>query len=368
MRARSASRGEAAKVQRWLDVIAALLRRSPGRCSFAELARDVPQYARGLRARGTRRYQEAAVTRMWERDKDELRALGVPIVLTADHDGNTRLYGLEEGDFYLPFVRCLGAPRPTPNRLARGLPTVEFNPDELAAVQRAARRVATLGDAALAEAAARALQTLAHDVAVVDVDDGETIVAPTLDAAVLRALGDALANGREVTCAYHSMARNAVRQRRVAPHGLVFLLGHWYCIATDPDDGAVKTFRVGRMRKVKAVGPTDIVRPPTGFRLAAHATSRQAWELGDGEQLDVRVRVQDAVADGALPGATLVTRGRRSRDMTMSVRRLQPFLRWMLAFAGDVRPVAPRPVVEAWRELVRRTAAAHDAETPAVAR
>src|SRR5690242_3117055 len=61
----------AAKVQRWIDLLAALLvRRYPA--SFEELARDVPAYDASGKS-------SAAVMRMYERDKDELRAFGVPI-------------------------------------------------------------------------------------------------------------------------------------------------------------------------------------------------------------------------------------------------------------------------------------------------
>jgi hypothetical protein len=46
--------------------------------------------------------------------------------------------------------------------------------------------------------------------------------------------------------------------------------------------------------------------------------------------------------------------------MTIQVRRLEPFLRWVLAFGGDVRPTAPREVVDAFRALARRTVAVYE--------
>ena len=57
------------KVQRWIDLLAALLSRQlPS--SFEELRGDVPAYAAG---------DGPTLMRMFERDKDELRAFGVPI-------------------------------------------------------------------------------------------------------------------------------------------------------------------------------------------------------------------------------------------------------------------------------------------------
>ena len=58
------------KIQRWIDLLAALLRRRfPA--PLEELAREVPGYDTGQ--------NKAALRRTFERDKDELRAFGIPI-------------------------------------------------------------------------------------------------------------------------------------------------------------------------------------------------------------------------------------------------------------------------------------------------
>ncbi|MFN7532323.1 MAG: hypothetical protein ACK5T7_14560, partial [Gemmatimonas sp.] len=54
---------------------------------------------------------------------------------------------------------------------------------------------------------------------------------------------------------------------------------------------------------------------------------------------------------GALPPADTLWRA-------FSVRRRDPFLRWLLSFAGEARPVAPPTVVAAWRDLLAATRAA----------
>jgi hypothetical protein len=43
------------------------------------------------------------------------------------------------------------------------------------------------------------------------------------------------------------------------------------------------------------------------------------------------------------------------------VRRVEPFLRWVLAQAGEARVVAPDEAVAAWQRLVARTRAAQAA-------
>ena len=68
-----------AKVQRWIDLIAALLRfHYP--VSFEQLSRDVPAYT-------NEKQSSEARMRMFERDKDELRALGVAIESVPDETG-----------------------------------------------------------------------------------------------------------------------------------------------------------------------------------------------------------------------------------------------------------------------------------------
>jgi proteasome accessory factor B len=355
---------DAAKIQRWLDVIAVLLRRAPDRLTFAELSGQVPEYARGLKAKGTKRLQELAVSRMWERDKDELRRLGVPIETDIDETGSFRRYRLDAKEFYLPFVQCAGLAVPRRKAVAVSLDTVVFTPEELTAVQRAARRAMQLGDPALADAAQRAVASVAHDVATLDPtnDAGETVVASALDPAVLRQVSDALVRGRRVRCTYRSMHRNTTVERVLEPLGLVFQLGHWYMVARDPDDARVKTFRASRLSHVTSLAPSNVVTPPRGFSLATHAASRAAWELGDGEATAVRLSAAMHVPLDMMPGAVTV-RGRATptrRQVTMPVRRLEPFLRWVLAFGGDVRPVAPASVVAEFRALVARTAQTYE--------
>ena len=65
------------KIQRWIDLLAALLRRHFP-VSFEELIREVPAY-------GSDQSDEAR-RRMFERDKDELRAFGIPIETRAAPD------------------------------------------------------------------------------------------------------------------------------------------------------------------------------------------------------------------------------------------------------------------------------------------
>ena len=146
------------KLQRWTDLLAALLRRH-GAVDFEALRGEVGAYA-------AHTGQRSALLRMFERDKDELRALGVPIETVAGEDNNSNLYRLASRHFYLPFLqlayeRTRGPGRPPARPRGPGyqaLQVLAFEPDELEAIARAARRVSGLGDAALAHEATTALR------------------------------------------------------------------------------------------------------------------------------------------------------------------------------------------------------------------
>src|SRR5690348_4380163 len=104
-----------AKLQRWMDLIAVLLARSLP-ATFEELAHAVPEYAAKIVAYeketepDRRQTLEASLKRTFERDKDELRAFGVPIESLPDIDGNAGgAYRLRRTNFYLPYL-CFAVP------------------------------------------------------------------------------------------------------------------------------------------------------------------------------------------------------------------------------------------------------------------
>ncbi|HEX5409081.1 MAG TPA: WYL domain-containing protein [Gemmatimonadaceae bacterium] len=357
---RTASAPGPSKLQRWLDVLAALLsHRYP--ITLDRLRREVPAYQRTG--------NEATFNRMFERDKDEMRAFGIPIETVQSGDPPEAAYQLRAADFYLPFMELSavgGSARRSAARRApfTSLQTLTFSPDELSLIAQAAARVRALGDPLLAADADSALRKLAFDLPVDalarDAERDERVVADQSPAsrAIFALLGQALLAHKRVSFTYHAMGADSVREREVEPYGLVFLGSHWYVAAAERGDDVVRNFRLNRMSNVamnhaKMRTPDFVV--PDDFRLAEHARSRQAWELGDQEVEEILVEVR-APTGAATAAAQLgePVAGHPERRC-FRVRRADTFARWLLGFAGDLVPVAPPDIVRKYRELALET-------------
>ena len=346
------------KVRRWTDLLAALLRFHFG-ATFEQLAREVPDYAHDA----DDPQDVARVKRTFERDKDELRAFGVPIETRLDAEENESKYVLKPRAFYLPYlVLADGEARSEPRRIRRdgyqALQTLAFEPDELAAVGAAAARVRALGDPLLAADAESAMRKLAFDLPLgaLAAPERERVVARAEAASTLEALTDALLGRKVVTFEYRTMERDEVETRAVEPYGLAFVSCAWYLVGRDRAREAIRRFRVSRIARPK-VNPKSRNTPdfdvPGDFSLSEHAGARQAWELGDGDELVAEVQLR-AHTGTAMAAARLGSQADRRRFV---VRRPDAFVRWLLSFAGDAVPLAPASLVADYRRQAAAVAA-----------
>ena len=354
------------KLQRWTDVLVGLLRHRLG-ATFLELAVDVPAYQL---SRDASDKEVATVKRMFERDKAELLALGIPIE-TVRRDEEVDVYRLRPADFYLPYLSVVAdrAPRRSARRGDRdgyrSVKELAFEPDELAAIAGAAARVPQVGNAPLSENAASALRKLAFDLPQVGEPSERPLVvgAEQLDRSLFPALNQALVGRKTVTFSYHSIGRDSTERRTVEPFGLFLLNSHWYLAARDRAGTVVKNFRLNRIRDV-AVNEARPQSPdfdvPSTFNLREHAQSRQAWEIGDDDALEVIVEF--VVPTGAtLPALALgAAVPGNPNQRAFRARSLARFVRWTMSFAGAAHPVSPPRFVEAYEAALREVLAIYE--------
>lgn len=348
------------KVQRWTDLLAALLiRRFPA--TFDELARDIPAYSGKVKS-------TPALMRMFERDKDELRSFGIPIETIENDEGETVGYKLSSKDFYLPYL-CLaekGRPVSKPKKVDKygyqALSTLTFEPDELDAVSRAAARVRELGDPTLKLDAESATRKLAFDLpvgAVATSDGTERIGARAqLASSVLEELNDALLRRKEIVFTYRGISARETTQRSVEPYGLFFLSSHWYLTGRDIEKNELRNFRLSRIESLsvnKARSRSHDYQIPKAFILREHARSRQAWELGDGDLTEALVKFighSGATVGAAELGEQIPGEPDHRR---FRIRRQDVFARWLLSFGGEAMPVSPATLIKDYAQQLEAT-------------
>jgi proteasome accessory factor B len=197
-------------------------------------------------------YSEAAsdeaFKRMFERDKEDLRDLGIPLETGSMSGWEDELgYRIARSDY--------------------ALPALTLEPDEAAAVGLAARMWSS---AALGASATRALRKLeAAGVEISPLPDG---LQPRVGAGGtgLPAVAEAVREGRVLSFDYRGATDTEAAGRRVEPWGVVWWHGRWYLVGHDLDRAAPRVFRLSRIvGDPSAEGPAGAVTVPPGIDLTA---------------------------------------------------------------------------------------------------
>ncbi|MCA1823530.1 MAG: WYL domain-containing protein [Frankia sp.] len=276
--------------------------------SVEEIGRLVPGY---------QQEEPEAFRRMFERDKEELRDLGIPL-----QTGSEGVWEDEVG-YRIP-------------RADYEMPEVMLEPDEAAAVGLAARLWQSAG---LAEASASALRKLRA--AGIDADPVPTAeLDPRVDAAepALQPCLAAVRAGEAITFDYRGAQAKSAARRTIDPWGVVHRKGRWYVVGHDHDRKAQRAFRLSRVAgSVQSAGPADEPPPPDVDLVAAVA----ALEAESGES-SARVRITgDAAVE--LRRAARVCTQQRDGTTICDVPYADPerFADWVVGYGPDVVVVEP---------------------------
>lgn len=268
-----------------------------------------------------------AFEKMFERDKDELRSLGVPVdVATIDP-----LFEDEVG-YRIP-----------PEAFA--LPDIELTPEEAAVVGLASR---VWQHATMAQATSDAVRKLSA--AGIDVDlDALDIAQPLLTAEepAFETCWLAVCERMEIRFDYQRPGADSPTTRRVQPWGVVRYAGRWYVVGHDRDRGAERVFRLSRVQgEVRTVGsagayevPADTDVRDIARRMAPPTESERAVLL-----------IRSGVAHGLRRSAVRVDvgvpgpDGRTGWDRVELVRPAMGLADDVLAHGPDVVIVEPEAV------------------------
>jgi proteasome accessory factor B len=287
---------------------------------------------------------------MFERDKEDLRELGVPLVT---------------GSYEQWFEDAVGY---RIDRHAYALPAVELTAAELAVLGLASR---VWQQASLAGPAARAMVKLK---ALGVGTDGDSLIGvePRVRAAepAFDPLYSATRDGVPVAFRYRKPSQSlseAAPERTVEPWALTARGGWWYLVGLDRDRGAPRAFKLSRIEgRIRRVGRAGTVRAPDD--LDASALVRP--DPGERDQRTARLRVR-AGRGGALrlrQGAVVLDRPEPAGEGEWDVLELPVgdvgWLADQLAGYGpDVVVLHPADLRRAVTELLRGARSAHPRRT-----
>ncbi|MEV5829689.1 WYL domain-containing protein [Spirillospora sp. NPDC052242] len=316
------------KTERLLNLVVCLL--ATRRYLTAEqIRRAVPGYPDS----------DEAFKRMFERDKEELRELGVPLEVGSDLQGG----GGEEIGYRIP-----------PQDYE--LPDVHLTPDEAAVLGLAAR---VWQRASLAEAASGALLKLRA--AGVETDASAAVgIEPRVDTGepAFPALWEAVRDRRPVAFDYRAIGRTSVTRRHLEPWGVVSRRGRWYVVGFDRDREEERVFRLSRIDgEVAADGPAGSVTVPDGVDVR-----RIAFDRGEPvtEPRPATVRLRAGAAQGPRRWARDVRPAGDGAwdEAVLTFRDVERFAPYLARFADDLVVLDPPDLREAVIQQLKSALAA----------
>ncbi len=259
----------------------------------------------------------------FERDKKSLRAMGVPLDQVGSNDEYRYLVDPEA--YYLPDLGLTNA--------------------EAAALHLAVTAI-SLGNGA-GEAGQGALMKLGGR----EGDRAQTVAELPI-AAALAPVFEATRRRATVRFSYRG------ERRYVEPWGLSSKRGRWYVVGFDRERAQIRVFRADRIDGTVVLGDDDAFEVPEGFRPEA-ALADEPWQLGGGEPVPVRVRIDSGRA------ADLASRAQQTADVewqpdggavvTLAVTNVDGLRSLVLEYLEHAEVLGPpevRAAIVTWLEAI----------------
>ncbi len=360
------------KTARLLNLVSFLAgRRYP--VTGEEILSKLPSYREGWVQGDSKR---KSAQRKFERDKEELLMLGVPLRVDDSRIraglGEHAHYRIEDGDLFLPVIRLLEGDegeRSSRQATLPGVGVVTLTADELSVAVDGLSQVVGLPSFPLRSQARSALRKLTFDQPLTQPpeESGPRILhLPGFDPFAVQGVLELATRGvlerRVLHFRYYSIGRDSEGLRSVHPRGLLYQGSRWYVVAWEPASEGERLFRADRIEEAE-LDETERFTPPEEYSMG-HLKDRDAWELGEEDDPQTEVRVHFRWPLSLLArrngwGEELRDDGERGAERVFRVRSSGPLLRWVLSHAGEVWIVGPEGLAEEFEELRDRVRAVH---------
>lgn len=266
--------------------------------------------------------EKASYRRQFERDKDTLRGLGVPIEVEESAEAGTSAYRVEREQYELP--------------------DLDLNSDERAALHTAVTAMRLEGGEGQ-----QALWKLGG------LHGGDAPVLGALPAVpALPALVDASQRRAPISFSHRG------RRRTIEPWGVTFRSGNWYVVGHDVDRSEPRSFRADRIEGEVEVGEPGAFERPEDFD-PEQLLHDEPWRYGDEEPLEAVVHVDATVAPWVVRRVgDAAVRDRRTDGSVVIVltvtnrEAFRSFVVGLLDHAEVVEPDELRDDLVTWLEAV----------------
>lgn len=256
---------------------------------------------------------DEAFHRMFERDKQVLRRLGVPLKLEA-----LDVWEVDEG--YTVDPEEYAIPDPDLDREERMALSVAARLVRLGGTEAGVGAIIKLGGMERGDG----LEPLGADL-------GEGVE-------VLGELFGAVSERRKVRFEYRG------HERPVEPYGIAHRRGHWYLVGRTGD--GERMYRVDRIENLRVGEKPDAFDKPKGFDIRAVVDS-QPWEAGTDPVIETTVRFDPDVAWWAARSLGLPEPEDGELVASVAVANRDAFVGWVLSFGATAEVLAPAEMREA---------------------
>ena len=298
------------RIERLINLIAALL--EARRPMTAEEIRE--------RIAGYDQATFEAFRRAFERDKEALRAMGIPleVVATDPFADQADGYIIPKGRYYLP--------------------DLSLEPDELAALRLASDALLGAGEEAGTGVLKLSMDAPSLPMAAPNVMWGADLAA---EQPLLGPLYSALLDRRPVRFDYEP-AGKPKETRVVRPYGLVHRRGNWYLVGWDERRAAVRSFKLSRLAsRVETLdGSYEI---PASFDAASHVAD--AWEIGREDAIVATLRFDASMRwwpQQNIPDVDMREAPNGALDVELPASNFDAVVSWVIAFGPTVEILSPR--------------------------
>jgi len=325
-----------AKVERMMNLVIALLS-TRGYLTAEKVRAIVAGYAECP--------TDEAFSRMFERDKSELRDLGIPLETgKVSAFEPTEGYRIKRDDYALPDIDLT---RDEAAAVAVATKLWE-SPERITAAQNAVLKLRAAG-VDVDPAAGVAITTGAGPMGLRGSEDALGILLSAID------------TGQAVRFQHRPTPVDPYTERTVEPWGVITAMGRWYLVGHDRDREATRIFRLSRIGPdVKPLGPRGAVTRPDGVDLRAIVDQAIGETSSGGQAL---VWVADGHATALRRAGNSIERrtigGRDGEVIELNVSALDRLAREVAGYGADALVLEPISLRE--DVVARLTAQAKDA-------